>query len=203
MLQPIGGGPALPHPPLYTSGTSPNYRTPLGNLTPTDFLHQALSFIHTSYPDYDAVINGLMDPLQKAQQEKLKALGIQTQFQKDLANKNAELQREQAAQVHKRAIKTIVNSLTGRGMINSGDRSYNLDFENQTFERMSKLSANQLLAYLMSLEDMLKNAALDADAQYQQGLIGAQAQAHAQYSPNPHYDPWAPKAGGPNTTPGY
>lgn len=195
MNQPIGGGPAIYNPQPTSSGTSPNYRTPLGGLTPTAFLQQALGAIHTQLPDYDAIIAGLMAPIKAANEAKLKALGIQTEEQKALAQENARLQQEQLAQVHKRTLAQIVNNLTGRGLGNSGEKPYQVDFENDTYGRATKLAANSLLALLKNLEAQLINANLDASANESQALIGASNYAHENYSPNTHYDPWKPPVG--------
>jgi hypothetical protein len=161
-------------------------------MTPTDFLHRVLADIHTQMPDYDSIINRLMAPLREGNEAKLKALGAQTDFQKKLAQENARIQQEQMAQVHKRAVKTIVNSLAGRGMIQSGDKAYNVDFENDTYGRSTSLAQNQLLAFLVQLEDQLSNAALDATNSENSGLLAAQQYAQQNYSPNTHYDPWKP-----------
>lgn len=190
MQQPIGGGTNIYTAYPTTSGTNPNYRTPLGSLTPGQFFQQAMGAVHTSNPDYAAIIDRLMAPIRAANEAKLKALGISTDLQKNLANENARLQQEQLAQVHKRALKTIVNNLTGRGLGQSGEKPYQVDFENDTFDRATKLAANQLLAYLMNLEDQLKNAALDASSQEQSSLLSAQQYAAANYSPNIHHNPW-------------
>lgn len=194
MLQPIGAG----TPPLYSANPTPSpYANAYHGMTPGAFLNQVQGYLHTSLPDYAAIIDRLMAPLKAQNEAKLKALEAQTGMQKNLASENAKLQQEQLAQVHKRALAGIINNLTGRGLGSSGEKPYQTDFENQTFERATKLSANQLLAYLMQLEDQLKNAAMDASSAEQSGLLAAQNYAAQNYSPNTHYNPWAPKAGGP------
>lgn len=167
------------------------YHAAPAGVAPPHF-QQAYDLVHTSYPDYSSIIDRLMAPIRAADEAKLKALGVETDTSKALAQKNAAISQAMMDAAHKRAKHEELGSLTGRGLINSGERNYQIGYLDKTYEQNTSLAANQLLAYLMNLENQLKNAAMEATQQEQQALLNAQQYAATNYSPNTNFNPWAP-----------
>jgi hypothetical protein len=134
-------------------------------------------------PDYNAIIDRLMAPIKAKLDAQLKALEAQTAFQRSLGTDNARLQQESIKAIHEQAQKSINDTNTAHGLLDSGDTHYRHNQESANFSRQSQLQANQLLAYLTNLENQLRQQVIDQQNALETALLNAQDYAATNYSP--------------------
>ncbi len=136
-------------------------------------------------PDYQSIIDRLLGPMKGLNAAQTAALQARINQQGDLGRENYRLAIEGLTQAHKTAMKGISDTLTARGMINSGDKPYATGQENQQFNRATELQSNNLLAYLQSLQDQLVQQKLQSVFGEQQAAQDLFSQIVNQYTPTP------------------
>ncbi len=153
---PIGGGtPASP-------GSVYDYHHP-GAYSTTNFGLPATPGWTT--PDYNSIIDRLLGPLRS-----------QIDLQSNLARANAQLAQSGLSEQHKLALKSMIATLQAHGLGTSGEPHYRKNLEDNQYQRATNLAANQLLAYLTSLQNQL-----------QEGLRSTTDYVHQTYTPTPNY----------------
>ncbi len=180
-----GGGSPTPYPVPPVAPGPPGPPGPAANygVVPTAV---------TSYPDYAAILDRLLAPLKARLAAQQQALTSSVGFEENLGRDNARLAQEGLAQAHTATLKGIIDTLTAHGMDQSGDTHYRNDQENQQFSRASALGANQLLAYLKSLEDQLVQQAISASDQLATATGSAQDYIGNTYTPTTGYPQGTP-----------
>lgn len=155
-----------------------------------NYLNQALGWMQTpvtSYPDYNAILAKLLAPIQGLTDAQTAALQASVNQQGALATENAKLAQEGLSQAHTQALKSISDTLTARGLADSGDVHYRNTQENTSYNRATELGQNSLLAYLRQLQDTLVQQKLQALFQMQQAQQALLPQIQQQYQPTTSY----------------
>lgn len=140
-----------------------------------------------NYPNYVKILEMLMAPYKKMEEERLLALKGQTDAQMELARRANSLTMSDLDEQRAQARRNLQNALASAGLTDSGAKDYQLTKTDHSFSRLRQNAANSLEAQLLALANSLANAQLASTQGLQQQQLALLPQVQQTYQPTNVY----------------
>lgn len=141
-----------------------------------------------SFPNYAKILEMLMAPYRKMEEERLAMLAAQRDAQMELAKRANASTMEDLGVQRKQALRNLANALASSGLADSGAKHFQGGMIDRSFSRQRQSAANSLEAQLMALANSFASSQLASTQGLQQQQLALMPQVQAQNQPTYGYD---------------